>query len=87
MFGSMKVCPQCSTHYGAMQGHRCAPVPGSTTTFEIHGGPQPGSIAERIEQLRDAISHTFAHTRERSLALTNLEQAELWLLKAKPEDT
>jgi hypothetical protein len=85
MLSAMKVCPQCNTYYTATQGHRCAPIPGSPGVFDIHAGPQPGSIAERLEQLRGAINMEFAHTRERSLAQTKLDEAELWLSQAKPE--
>lgn len=45
---------------------------------------KPGWVAvnDLFTELREAIETTYEPGRERSICLTNLEQAELWLRKA-----
>ena len=45
---------------------------------------KPGWVAvnDLFTELREAIETTYEDDRERSICLTNLEQAELWLRKS-----
>ncbi len=40
-----------------------------------------------IDELRDAIELTCDKTRERSLALTKLDECEMWLDRSRPRET
>lgn len=48
-------------------------------------GPVIASLA--ASALRSSIESAYAPSRERSLALTKLEECELWLRRCKPEET
>jgi hypothetical protein len=41
------------------------------------------AVAELFEALRQEVTKHYAKSREQSLVLTNLDQAELWLTKCK----
>jgi hypothetical protein len=43
-------------------------------------------IEEKIEELNQLIVGAYANSRERSLAITNIEQGGLWLEKCTPAD-
>lgn len=45
--------------------------------------PYRVAVGEKIQELRDLYGAIFVNSRERSLAVTNLDQSELWLTKCE----
>ncbi len=74
-------CPRCHTYYETMGGHACTLQPDGSWSIQS----RPPLAVKLAGELRGAITAEFAHTRERSLALTKLDELELWLGKAQPE--
>jgi hypothetical protein len=80
--GGTNDCPQCIQEAVVALREQAE----ENDTVPENFSPYVANVMEKTEELRRLIVGAFQNSRERSLALTNIEQGEHWLGKCTPAD-